>query len=204
MSDSSTAASSALEIRRRSPLVEQEPAAGHGVELRLEELAHRGHYNLRGAVEDAGFQKAVSEVLGFDLPHYPNTWAGDDAIRVCWVGPDEWLLITSAESPGDYADRLEQRLSGCHYALTDISSGQTIIQLQGDRARNLLSRGCPLDLHGRHHGQYVCAQTRLAKTNVLMIQCNDRPDYHIVVRRSFADYLWQWLVHVNDRLLPFD
>ena len=29
-------------------------------------------------------------------------------------------------------------------------------------------------------------------------------DDDIVVRRSLADYLWQWLIHVNDKLVAYD
>ena len=39
----------------------------------------------------------------------------------------------------------------------------------------------------------ACAQTRLAKAPVLVRRLDDGGAYEIVVRRSFADYLWLWL-----------
>ena len=79
--------------------------------------------------------------------------------------------------------------------MNDISSGQTIIRLRGPRARDLLNKGCPLDLHPRVFGAGQCAQSHIGKSNALIIQVDDTPTYDIIVRRSFADYLARWLLH---------
>ena len=42
------------------------------------------------------------------------------------------------------------------------------------------------------------AQTLLAKANVTVVMTNDAPVYEVVVRRSFAPYLWRWLCHAAD------
>ena len=90
---------------------------------------------------------------------------------------------------------MEEALSGLHVAVNDISSGQTIIRLRGPRARDLLSKGCPLDLHPRVFGPGQCAQSHIGKSNALIIQVDDAPTYDIIVRRSFADYLARWMLH---------
>jgi sarcosine oxidase subunit gamma len=38
-----------------------------------------------------------------------------------------------------------------------------------------------------------CAQSHLAKAPILIRQVDESPSFEIVVRRSFADYLWVWL-----------
>ena len=188
------------EIRRGSPLVEfladhppvdRDPSRG----VEMCELAFWGHVNLRGDSGDEAFQAGVERVVGARAPVAPNTVARGGERAITWLGPDEWLVVSSPETREGVADRLEEALSGLHVAVNDISSGQTIIRLRGPRARDLLSKGCPLDFHPRVFGAGQCAQSHIGKSNALIIQVDDEPTYDIIVRRSFADYLARWLLH---------
>ena len=95
------------------------------------------------------------------------------------------------------AEMLGKALAGLHVSVNDISSGQTIIRLRGARARDVLSKGCPVDLHPRAFGAGQCAQSHIAKSNALIIQVDDTPTYDVIVRRSFADYLARWFNHAG-------
>ena len=188
------------EMRRGSPLVEflvEHPSVGHdssrGVEMC--ELAFWGHVNLRGDSGDEAFQGGVEKAVGARVPTTPNTVARAGERAIVWLGPDEWLVVSSPESREGVGDGLEEALSGLHVAVNDISSGQTIIRLRGPRARDLLSKGCPLDLHPRVFGTGQCAQSHIGKSNALIIQVDDVPTYDVIVRRSFADYLARWMLH---------
>lgn len=192
--------SETLKLRRGSPLVEfleehppVAPDASHLVEM--SELAFWGHVNLRGDSGDEVFQTGVEWVVGARAPVTPNTVARAGERAIVWLGPDEWLVVSSPESREGVANGLEEALSGLHVAVNDISSGQTMIRLRGPLARDLLSKGCPLDFHPRGFGVGQCAQSHIAKSNALIIQVDDEPTYDIIVRRSFADYLARWLLH---------
>ena len=50
-----------------------------------------GLLNLRGA---GLVCQRYDEVLGFKLPHAPNTTTGNKDIIAMWLGPDEWLIKT--------------------------------------------------------------------------------------------------------------
>jgi len=69
-----------------------------------------------------------------------------------------------------------------------------ILELSGDKARALLLKGCPLDLHPSVFKPGQCAQSVLGKTSVTLWQIADAPVYRMIVRRSFADYLGHWLI----------
>jgi sarcosine oxidase subunit gamma len=69
--------------------------------------------------------------------------------------------------------------------------------LLGAAARRLLTKGCTLDLHPGVFGPGQCAQTGLAKAGVLIRPLPDNSGYDLIVRRSFADYLWQWLLRAG-------
>ena len=192
--------SESTEIHRGSPLVEflaEHPPVATDLSRDVEmcELAFWGHVNLRGNSEDEAFQAGVERVVGVRAPVMPNTVVRAGERVVIWLGPDEWLVVSSPESRERVADKLEEALSGLHVAVNDISSGQTIIRLRGPRARDLLSKGCPLDFHPRAFGAGQCAQSHIAKSNALIIQVDDTPTYDVIVRRSFADYLARWLLH---------
>ena len=188
------------EIQLGSPLVEflaEHPPTPHdparGVEMC--ELAFRGHVNLRGSTSEIGFLTAAAGALWSRIPREPNTVTQSDEKTIAWLGPDEWLVIVPPDQREGLAEMLEKALAGLHVSVNDISSGQTIIRLRGTRARDLLSKGCPIDLHPRAFGPAQCAQSHIAKSNALIIQVDEEPIYDIVVRRSFADYLARWLFH---------
>ena len=84
-------------------------------------------------------------------------------------------------------------LAGQTYALTELGDSRCCITLAGPRARDLLVKGCPLDLHPRAFGAGRCAQSLIAKAGVTLYQVSDEPAYQIYVLRSFAEYLWLWL-----------
>jgi sarcosine oxidase subunit gamma len=62
----------------------------------------------------------------------------------------------------------------------------------GPRARDLLAHGCALDLHPRVFGPGRCAQTMLARAQVVLLPRPD--DFLVLVRSSFAAYLSEWLL----------
>lgn len=165
---------------------------GHG-RVALDERALLGHIDVRGDPRDHRFTSAVEATLGIALPVAPNTVAEGPGATVCWLGPDEWLIVTSREREPALARDLRNALAGLLAAVTQVSGGQTVIVLRGRAARDVLAKGCPLDLHPRAFGPGRCAQSHLAKAPMLLRQVDADPTFEIVVRRSFADYLWLWL-----------
>lgn len=164
----------------------------------LGERPHRCQINLRGASSDPAFTSAVRQATGLGLPTRPNTVETAGEIAALWLAPDEWLLVGPAEpaTAGREAalvGTLRVALAGRHVAVTDVSEARTVITVAGPRARDLLAKGTPIDLHPRVFGPGQCAQTGLAAANVILRQLDDRPSYDIHVLNSFADYLWRWL-----------
>jgi len=161
-------------------------------------LAHGGLLNVRGRVGEIGFREAMAEVLGAAPPTEPNTTARGRGVTLFWLGPDEWLAMADPDAPR-YRDALAARLEGVHAAVTEVGDGQTWVELAGHQARDLLARGCPLDLHTESFSAGRCAQTRLAQASVLLYAAEPER-LHVQVRRSMARYLWSWLTASADRL----
>ncbi|MCY3775713.1 MAG: sarcosine oxidase subunit gamma, partial [Candidatus Aminicenantes bacterium] len=93
---------------------------------------------------------------------------------------------------------LSQAIGEHHASAVDTTGGYTLVNVAGARRRELLAKGCTLDLHPRSFSPGQCAQTNLGKAGVLLIPRGDASDaqsFDVIVRRSFADYLGIWLEH---------
>ncbi len=160
-------------------------------------LAERGPHMrlaLRLEPEAAGARDAVRAVLGLAPPLAPNTAAAAAGRAVLWLGPDEWLATGPFDERSPRARALREALAGHHHAVTDVSAQSAVLVLSGGRAREVLAKGCRLDLHPRSFAPGACAQTTLAKAQVLLYRPGAPPAYEIAVRNSFAVYLATWLL----------
>jgi len=140
-------------------------------------------------------------LAGLPLPLVPNRVAVMGPVRVLWLGPDEWLVVADGEAP-DLLPRLERAVAARRAALHDLSSSRIVLQIAGSRARALLAAGCGLDLHPRAFGPGQCAQTLLARVPVILDQLNDAPHYRLLVRRSYAGWLVDWLGDAAGQFVP--
>lgn len=178
-----------------SPLADHDNA--QRPDLTLQERPFRGHLNLRGQPDDAAFTQAVKNATGLELPVEPNTVVTGANVSALWLGPDEWLLVTEPGAQAAFESAINDNLGGpsadVFAGVTDVSSYYTTIEVAGHDAAVLLARGTPIDLHPREFGPGCCAQTLLAKTTVTIVQVDDTPVFEVIVRSSFADYLWCWL-----------
>jgi sarcosine oxidase subunit gamma len=111
------------------------------------------------------------------FPVEPNTAAGD----ALWLGPDEWLVVGGREADYSGAD-----------AAVDVSAAFAVLELTGEDARDVLAQGCSLDLRPSAFGPASCAQTLLARADVIL-HCTAEETFRIFVRPSFAPYLRTWL-----------
>ena len=166
--------------RRRSPL------EGFAFPVGLREVPFLVQVNLRVGPADAGVAARLASALGFALPSEPNTVAGDDEHYALWLGPDEWLVTSPEGMAPELRARLTRALAGRHASVVDLSASRAVIEVTGRRARDLLAKGCGLDLHPRAFGPGCCAQTLFAKLPVIIDQLSAAPAYRLFVRRSIV------------------
>jgi sarcosine oxidase subunit gamma len=137
----------------------------------------------------------ASAALGSALPTAPNTWVPAGTGRAVWLGPDEWLLTSTTEAPEDLEARVRAAVLPLGGAATDVSAQRIALRLTGARARDVLAKGCSLDLHPRVFGRGRCAQTTLGRAGVVLLALSETgDDYLVLVRSSFAGYLADWLL----------
>ncbi len=138
---------------------------------------------------------AASAALGVELPAAPNTWVPAGAGRAVWLGPDEWLLSSTTEAPEELEARVRATVLPLGGSATDVSAQRIGLRLTGARVRDVLAKGCSIDLHPREFGRGRSAQTTLGQAGVVLLALSDSGDDHVVlVRSSFAGYLADWLL----------
>ena len=135
--------------------------------MSLEVRSHYGYLNLRGDPEDERFLQAAGETLGQSLPVVPNTFTVGEH-TIFWLGPDEWLLSAGLGREKETAGQLEKSLAGQCYSLVDVTGGQILIRLAGNHVRDILAKGCTLDLHPRNFKPGQCAQTTCTSMLIAM------------------------------------
>ena len=163
--------------------------SGAGITLREKKL--RGHLTLRGDAHDPAFAKGVQDVLGMDLP-VALTLVANGETSLQWMGPDEWLLIVPEGEEFATEQRLREALAGQHIQIVNVSGGQTLVELSGEKVRELLMKSTPYDVHPSNFPEGKAVGTHFAKSQ-LIIRHTAEDVWELVVRRSFADYIWLWL-----------
>lgn len=162
-------------------------------QIELSELVHLGKLNIRCK---SNIRDKVSKLLQCELPLEPNhinSKAGRFAIS---LGPDEYLVLAE---PGDES-QLEKMLNSSNIvrdiSVVNVSDALCAILLSGEKIRDLLSKGCPIDLHSNSFYKNRTAQCDLALANVILI-CLEEHEFVCICRTSFADYVLDWCIDLG-------
>jgi sarcosine oxidase, subunit gamma len=173
-----------LDALRRSPaahLGDLMAGTGSPASVQLSELPFRYQYEVSGAdVRARNERGGGDQKVPADGPE-PGRALGEGPRYVLWLGPDWHLVVDDAPVPDLPAGAV------------DVSAQRTVLELSGPLVRAVLAHGCSLDLHPRAFGPGSCAQTMLAKAQVVLHQ-TEPETYRILVRPSFTDYLVRWLL----------
>lgn len=188
----------AEKLERRSPLQEVYHAGRFG-STRDEPgvvLAQRGPLSivhLSAPRDEAAFRARMQEGLGLALSVDANTAASDDARTVLWQAPGRWFVVAARETPELFSDlsRLCGEVGG---AATDLSHGWTGLRVEGSAARDVLAKGCSLDLRTHVFEAGRCAQSEYRGVYVFVHAADPSPRFDVYCQRSFARSLWGWLL----------
>ncbi|HTJ91523.1 MAG TPA: sarcosine oxidase subunit gamma [Pararobbsia sp.] len=168
--------------------------------FRLRERPFLELVNVRGDARDAEFMGALESVLGARLPVTPNSVCEARDYDALWLGPDEWLLRSNEPRVAVLEGKLRAAFSGVFASAVDVGSGYTVLEASGERVRDVIARGCPLDLHPRLFARGQCAQSHYFKASIILLPTAGNT-YELVVRRSFADYVCRIMLDAAEPLL---
>ena len=131
---------------------------------------------------------ALDRCLSIVLPRTPNHAAGTRP-RAIGLAPGEWMIVGSAIAD----DALLIAATGATAAhVANLGEGRIVYTVAGPRARDLIAKGCTIDLHPRTFGSGRSAQSALAQVFVVIDQPYDDPVFHIYADASYTQHLDLW------------
>lgn len=170
-------------------------SAESGMVIKMREITDRGMIDLRGAINNRKFTAAVSKVLGVDLPKVPRTSSAKGRMTILWLSIDQWLICCPRERAGKLVADLRRALDGIHSLAVDLSDARSIIRLEGDGVREVLMKGCPVDLTLPEYSQGTVRRLRFGEVAAMIHIVAQNPDaIDLFVFRSYADFAWDWLL----------
>ena len=157
-------------------------AEGPGVKILERHGLHILH--LAGDFNDSNFPTSVRNALGLPLPQLVGETRDGQGIRILWLAPNRWLVVSETCLNLD-------ELKGIA-AINNIGGGRTILRLSGRNVRDLLRKGCPIDLDPQVFTAGHAFSTLLGKINVI-IDCIEASTFDLYVARSYDQFLCNWL-----------
>lgn len=143
--------------------------------------------------QSAELRAKFQKLYGITLPDTPKV-VTSDKVSVIWSGPDQWVVTAPDPDTRDLEFELRDGLAGLA-SVVDQSSGRTVIRISGERARDLLAKGLPLDLHPKAFQPGDAAITHIDHIGAMFWQLDASPVYEVAVFRSFTESFADWLVH---------
>ena len=178
------------EDMKQHPLGENQTYNNAGISLAAQPIAFAAQIFAR-----KGQTEAVSKKL--KLPTTPGQGDIGSRFNSLPLSPGQWLVVSHGNS-GPGLDEIEGELADIGYASQQTES-RVCIRVSGSKARELMSRGCRLDLHQDVVGKNFCAQTQMAQVGVLIHQISDGAEYDLYVYSGFARSFWHWLTETAEQ-----
>ena len=172
-------------------------------DLNVKEIYPIMKVNLRGKNRD--FLSTIGKNINMILPLEANTSSSSDKYTSIWLSPDEWMVIsnniTDKENNNyEIEDLLFNKISKTNLgAVTDVSDQFVLINLNGKKVFDLLSKGCPFNFNDFKTKKGAVAQTLLAHVDIILHH-KELNNINLLVRRSFSEHLMSWINDAASRL----
>ena len=130
------------------------------------------------------------------FPLQSSVVSSNSKTRILWNGPRTYLVISEKEN----IDKLiNEKCDTNDFAITDISHSRAVIQIKGDKAKEVLKKGCPLNFNEFKNNN--CAGTVFNGINIVVDCVDNNPDtFNLFTLRSFGESFYH---HIADAALEF-
>jgi methylglutamate dehydrogenase subunit D len=125
----------------------------------------------------------------------PGQSATGNGVAFHWSGAEQWFAAAEGYAEGQLYRELAERFDKLA-ACSDQSHGRVTLRISGPRARDVLNKGTPVDLHPSSFGPGRSAMTQMAHVGVHLIQTGPN-DFELSILRGFAESFWEWLTEMS-------
>ena len=136
------------------------------------------------------------EIDNLNLISKPLSVVSNENTRILWNGPRNWLIMTTQK---EVFFEIDKKFEEGDFAVTDISHSKSIIELEGDDAKEVLKKGCPFNFNELYKNN--CLNSTFNGMSIIVDMINDNPDtFRIFALRSFGESLYH---SITDSSLEF-
>ena len=136
------------------------------------------------------------KINNLNLSSKPLSIESNENTRILWNGPRNWLVITTEK---EVFLEIDKKFEEKDFAITDISHSKSIIELEGNDAKEVLKKGCPFNFNEFHKNN--CLNSTYNGMSIIVDMINDNPDtFRIFALRSFGESLYH---SITDSSLEF-
>lgn len=158
---------------------------------KITECGLRGMITLRGDLGTRAIKTAATGATGVKMPG-PNEvqTKGDNAL--CWMSPDELLVLCNYSYVPQAFDKLNKSLNSAHALAVDMSDARTMFCVTGSAARDVIAKLTPADLSPAVFRPGQIRRSRLAQVPAAF-WLEDDQTFRVICFRSVARYTFDLL-----------
>ena len=136
------------------------------------------------------------KIDNLNLSSKPLSVESNEHTRILWNGPKNWLVITTKNK---VFSEIDKKFEEKDFAITDISHSKSIVELEGDNAKEVLKKGCPFNFNEFHKNN--CLNSTYNGMSIIVDMINDNPNtLRIFALRSFGESIYH---SITDSSLEF-
>ena len=134
------------------------------------------------------------QIDGLEFPLQNTKVSSNKETRILWSAPSTWLVISRKEN---IIEIINEKCNSDSFAITDISHSRAVIQIKGPGTKEVLKKGCPLNLHEFEKNN--CAGTVFHGITIVVDFIDNNPDtFNLLTLRSFGESFYH---HITDAAL---
>ena len=146
--------------------------------------------------KNSNFKCEGIKIDNLNLSSKPLSVESNENTRILWNGPKNWLVITTQNK---VFSEIDKKFEEKDFAVTDISHSKSIIELEGDDAKEVLKKGCPFNFNELYKNNSL--NSTFNGMSIIVDMINDKPDkFRIFALRSFGESLYH---SITDSTLEF-
>ncbi|MDA0963235.1 MAG: sarcosine oxidase subunit gamma [Proteobacteria bacterium] len=157
----------------------------------ISEIGLQGMITLRGDLASAVVKKAATGAAGTDMPG-PGAAKIKGDHGLCWMSPDEVLVLCPYDKVAATVARLEKALAGEHALVVNVSDARASFCVSGPKARDVMAKLAPVDLAPQAFLPGMFRRSKLAQVPAAFWMTNNGT-FRIVCFRSVAQYVFDLL-----------
>jgi len=137
------------------------------------------------------YKKSTKQIVSLNLDNlkFPEATMqvnSNKDTRILWSGPSNWLLVSTKK---DILNSVQKICDDKNFAVTDLSHSRAIIELKGSNSKEVLKKGCPINLNEFKVNN--CANSVFHGITITIdMVSNDPETFRIFALRSFGESLY--------------